>query len=75
MLTNTNTLSQFVVRGQDGSYDNEYNDALIATERREAITEAARQLLNGLTTQSLDLAKTIGRGALNGLDEFLTSLD
>lgn len=71
-ITNTtNTLGNFVVRDDTGSYDNEYNEILIANERQAAIQAAGRALLQETLNVTSRGLRAVGRGALT----FVEALD
>ena len=73
ITSNTDPLSQFVVRDDFGSYDNEYMDQLMAVRHTEALQAAGKQLVRTVATQTLNLAKKAGNALVDGLDTYIST--
>jgi hypothetical protein len=73
-ITNTtHNLGNFAVRDENLSYDNEYNEALLAAERSQALRMAAEQAISATVRTSLNVAKKVGTGLVNGLERYIES--
>lgn len=73
-ITNTtNTLGNFIVRDDTGSYDNAYNEALIQMERTAAIEAAGKALVAQTLAFTSRVALAAGRSVLGGLETWVES--